>query len=72
MCCGSPYQKLLQATFQAQPGLECCPEMWSRICLSRILIFSVELVSQPDIIGGDRRLPEILEKWNLDTTALLS
>lgn len=58
-CCKPP-------SFQAQLGLEWCPEMGNRICLSRISIFSVELVSQPDIIGGGRRSPEILKKWDLE------
>lgn len=58
-CCKPP-------SFQAQLGLEWSPEMWNRICVSRISIFSVELVSQPDIIGGGRRLPEILKKWDLE------
>lgn len=39
MCC-SPCQKKL--SFQDQRGLEWCPELWTRIYLPRILIFSVE------------------------------
>lgn len=68
--CFPPWQRKL--SFQEQHGLEWCPELWRRTYLSRILIFSLEFVSQPDIMGGGRKLPEILEKSVSDATALLS